>query len=56
MKTAGFAAQREATDRKIETSTDRPDARLNSLTDAVVGLAESVGQVKGRTGVLTAVE
>ena len=34
----------------------RSDARVDQLTTAVIGLAESLGQVKGRTEVLVAAE
>ena len=48
----GFAALRE----EIRTSSARTDARIDQLTTAVINLAESLGQVKGRTEVLVASE
>ena len=48
----GFAALRE----EIRTSSARTDTRIDQLTTAVINLAESLGQVKGRTEVLVASE
>ena len=48
----GFAALRE----EIRTSSARTDTRIDQLTTAVINLAESLGQVKGRTEVLVAAE
>ena len=44
----GFAVLRE----EIRASSARTDARIDQLTTAVMNLAESLGQVKGRTEVL----
>ncbi len=46
----------ESTDEKIEFSAGRTDARISELNRSVIGLAQSVGRVEGRTEVLTAVE
>ena len=48
----GFAALRE----EIRTSSARTDTRIDQLTTAVINLAESLGQVKGRTEVHVASE
>ena len=48
----GFAALRE----EIRTSSARTDTRIDQLTTAVINLAESLGQVKGRTEVHVAAE
>lgn len=49
---AGFAELR----REIRSSAERTDARIDQLTTTVVNLAESLGQVKGRTETLIATE
>ena len=49
---AGFAELR----REIRAAGARTDARINELSGAVTQLAESLGQVKGRTEVLVAAE
>ena len=46
----------EQIDKKIEFSAGRTDARINELNRSVIGLAQSVGRVEGRTEVLTTVE
>ena len=60
---AGFATHREemkaetlALRQEIRTSSSRTDTRIDQLTTAVINLAESLGQVKGRTEVLVAAE
>ena len=60
---AGFAAHREemkaetlALRQEIRTSSSRTDTRIDQLTTAVINLAESLGQVKGRTEVLVTAE
>ncbi len=67
---AGFAAAREETAKlredmhagfselrqEIRASAERTDARIDQLNTAVINLAESLGQVKGRTETLVATE
>ena len=48
----GFAVLRE----ELRASSARSDTRIDQLTTAVLNLAESLGQVKGRTEVLVATE
>ena len=48
----GFAELRQ----EIRASAERTDARIDQLTTTVVTLAESLGQVKGRTESLIATE
>ena len=42
--------------KEIRSSAERTDARIDQLTAAVINLAESLGQVKGRTEVLVTAE
>ena len=67
---AGFAEHREETARlredmntgfgelrkEIRSSAERTDARIDQLTATVINLAESLGQVKGRSEALVATE
>ena len=49
---AGFAGLRK----EIRSSAERTDARIDQLTATVITLAESLGQVKGRSETLIATE
>ncbi len=48
----GFAELRK----EIRSSAERTDTRIDQLTATVINLAESLGQVKGRTETLVATE
>jgi len=53
---AGFAELRKEIRQEIRSSAERTDARIDQLNSTVINLAESLGQMKGRTETLVATE
>ncbi|MCY3806051.1 MAG: hypothetical protein OXG55_00480 [bacterium] len=52
----GFAELRKEIRQEIRSSAERTDSRIDQLTATVINLAESLGQMKGRTETLVATE